>query len=390
LHIFQGALDEMQSVAKTEQTKLFKLQSKQVVVGIQSLMQKIPGLRGMPIANAPVVGDIIDMMNSRMTVATQAKPWATFRNMAQISLLGAALGDNKVMWEAFGAIINEADDVTIKRLLKTGAVTGAGFIHAAPGSQLSLWRSLMKWNENMDVITRATAFKASEMQLEKWWPQVKNGQLDVDTFVKRSGLTILDDGTRQQVLNALNQGDMSFAADQFGDALNRMCFFDYSKMNKAGFQRGLIGKVFGKFGTYPAGTLALYHRILTTGSVAERTARMGRMVFTSLAIYHGARAMGIDYKGFLWTDPFGFQGGPLWHLMADGSQFIGDSSQAKQARASMIRNLPRLMSPTINTYQQAQRALERLNNDDLLGAAITLSGAPARKDAEWLAMTRGY
>jgi hypothetical protein len=390
LYIFQGALDEMQSAAKTEQTKLFKLQSKQVIVGIQGLMQKVPGLRGMPMANAPVVGDIIDMANSKMTLATQAKPWAAFRNMAQISLLGAALGDNKVMWEAFGAIVNEADDVTIKRLLKTGAVTGAGFINATPGSQLSLWRSLMKWNENIDVITRATAFKASEMQLEKWWPQVKTGQLDVDTFIKRSGMTILDDGTRQQVLNALNQGDMAFAADQFGDALNRMCFFDYSKMNKAGFQRGLIGKIFGKFGTYPAGTLALYHRILTTGSVAERTARMGRMVFTSLAIYHGARAMGIDYKGFLWTDPFGFQGGPLWHLMADGSQFIGDSNQAKQARASMLRNLPRLLSPTVNTYQQVQRAMERLDTGDTLGAAITLWGAPARKDAEWLAMTREY
>jgi hypothetical protein len=176
---------------------------------------------------------------------------------------------------------------------------------------------------------------------------------------------------------------MAFAKDYYGDALNRMVFFDYSKVNRAWFQRGVIGKIFGKFGTYPSGTIALYQRILSNGTMGERIGRFGRIMLNATVMYEGMKMLGVDYRGFKYTDPFSFQGGPLWHLMADGSQFIGDSSQAKQARASFVRNLPRLMSPEINTMYQIERAMKYLEDGDIYSAAIALSGAPARKDLNW-------
>lgn len=388
LDFFRGALNELQAESVSPNYAQFREGSKKVVVAIQQMMQKVPGLRDSNMANAAMVGDVIDLFNSQMTVATQSKPWAVFRNMFQINLLGAALGNNGVMWRAFKEVIDESDDATVKMITKTGAIRGGGFVGSNPNSRLGVWRKLMKWNENMDIMTRASAFKATGHLLDEAWPLFKNGTLDSTKFLKRSGLSVLDSSQRGVVLEALNRGDMAFAKDYYGDALNRLVFFDYSKMNRAFFQRGVMGKIFGKFGTYPSGTLALYQRLLSNGTLGERIGRMGRIVLNATMIYEGMKMMGVDYRGFKWTDPFSFQGGPLWHLLADGSQFIGDDSQAKQARASVVRNLPRLMSPSVNTMYQIERAMKYLDDGDIYSAGIALSGAPARRDLNWTTRPR--
>jgi len=382
LAFFKGALDEMQSLNLSANYVMFREQTKKTVVGIQKMMRQVPGLKDTNMANEALVGDVIDMLNSRMTLATQAKPFATFRNMFQMNLLGAALGDNKIVWESLKDVLKESDDATIKRLMSQGSVRGGGFVTSQPGSNLGIWRKLMKFNENMDVLSRATAYRATERLLDSSWPLFKNGTIDNTQFLKKSGLSILDDAQRLSIFDALNRGDMAFAKDAYGDAMQRLCFFDYSKINRPTFQRGVMGKVFGKFGTYPVGAISLYERILNNGTVAERAARASRIVLNSMVIYEGMKLAGIDYNGFKWTDPFGYQGGPLWHLFQDGSELIGNDNKAKQAQNLALKTA-RLMSPTINTGFAALKALERIETEDYYSAAVILSGAPARKDINW-------
>lgn len=383
LNYFNGMLSEMQGISKTPGERQFTAHSRQAFSAVQAVMRKVPGLRSMPMATEAQAGDLFDVLNNQITLGTQSKPWNILRNMAQIQLLGAAINNNRLMFRAFKEVVEEPASLTVSRVVRSGAVADSFFSHgtsATGAGEFHPWKQLLKINENMDIITRATAFKVSEHLIDDGWKRYKAGIIDLPKFAKEAQLSLLDETGRKTVLDALMRGDRTLAVDQLGNALNKLVFFDYSKMNRAGVMRGKMGKAFGKFMTYPAGTLSLYHKMAMSGSFGERAGRAMRMVLTSTAIYEGFKMAGIDYQGFLWTDPFGFGGGPLWTIMQELPQLGDNTPEGEMARDRLPTTALKLFSPTSNQYMQAMRAAKLFKEGKVTLGIMALGGSPIRKD----------
>ena len=383
-NFMRDTLMTMQGAPRTPAEAIWRQTSKTLAVGIQAALKKIPGLKHSAIADEAFVGDLFDMANRQISMSTQATPWAMIRNIPQMTLLGAALHNNALVWKCFKEIVEEPASKTINRIVRSGAVQDSLYSHGMQYSaDMNLWHRMMKWNENMDIASRATAFSAAEKLLDEHLPRWQKGLTDEARFLKDSQLSILDPTAQAQVMDALKRGDLPNAKFMFGDYLQRLCFFDYSQAAKPLVARGVLGKAFGKFMTWPSSTLALYQRLMSSGSGAERISRCANIVLSSIVVYNTFKAVGIDYQGFLWSDPFGFAGGPIWNVLADGTQVLGTSPSAAMARAHLASMAPKMVSPIFANAQRIAKAMAMLNEGKTYSAGLALSGAPVRRDAGW-------
>jgi len=374
----------MKGVARTHAEGVWREVSKQAAQTVQGIMRKLPGLKHMEIADEAFVGDIFDMANRQMTLSTQATPWAMIRNIPQITFLGALINDNGLAWKSSKEVVEEPATQTINRVIRSGAVQDSLFSHGMQfNKELGMFHRIMKWSENMDIASRSAAFKAADTLIDRAWSRYQKQLIDLPRFVKEAKMTILDEDMKKNITSALLRGDVDNAKFTFGDQLQKLAFMDYSTMQKPLLGRGVLGKAFGKFMTYPSGTLALYQRIMTSGDIGERLGRIANVMLTSMAMYEGFKAIGIDYQGFMWTDPFGFSGGPLWSVLVNGSQVIGNGPEASMARQRLLNTLPKMVSPGLANVQRIQKAFGYFEKGDTYSGSLVLSGAPVRRDALW-------
>jgi len=341
-----------------------------------AVCKKTPILRGLVDAGAsPEL--VLDRLNHKMTIATQAtKPWAPLRNFFQINLLSAVHGTS-LPWKVAHELVNDEAKYTaiVRRMTRSGAVA-----ERLPTERmkrdLGVWQRMMRWNENMDVFTRAVAWSTAEKQYVGAAARLRAGTIDLRGFARETHLGVLNVQEQDQILKAVASGTDDVGIDVFANATQALTMFDYSKVAKPMVGRGTLGKLFGKFMTYPSSSLALYVKMATTGNVGERIGMMTRLIATSTATYEAFKLAGIDYKGFQWTDPFGFQGGPGWSLLVDGTSLLGTDLTAKMARNTFLDSVLRVSSPGYAFGKQLIKAFGYLDQGDVKNAAIVLSGAP--------------
>jgi hypothetical protein len=177
--------------------------------------------------------------------------------------------------------------------------------------------------------------------------------------------------------------------------------FDWSSLNAPGFYtRSLLGKLFGRYGTYSAAYRANIWRGLANGTSVDRLAFVGRFVANNLAIKKILGLLGIAATDFIPGAPALFGGGPDFNLAVALLQSGGSGYEGQQARSEALRmlspvipkreggqitgakgNFPSLL-PGSMQYRFAKKGVEALDREDYYNALLAFTMTPTVKVSE--------
>lgn len=344
---------------------------------LAEVTKKVPIMKEWGLDRSIVTDDIIGKLNTLFTYSTQSyRMWAVPRNLMQINLLSAYMG-SKEPWSAFAYVLENPK--YIEKLLREGWISETLYTLGTENAQplKSFWASGLQPLENTEVITRATAYRAAEQVFDKAFERLNKGVIDGAGFAKELSLDMLDREMYGTFMKAVREGQTGVAKRILGDHLQDSTMFIYGKGQGGTATRGVIGRLFGKLGVYPLGTVDLYRKMLTRGSPASVAARTLRFAALSTATYWIFNEAGIDYQGFLWTDPFKFAGGPMYSLGNDILNAFGDGPEASLARANLKRALPNSFIPGYSLSKKWMEGIQAALDGDYLQAMHAMSAAPS-------------
>ena len=117
-------------------------------------------------------------------------------------------------------------------------------------------------------------------------------------------------------MEMLNKGNLKGAKALFASDMVDKGAFRYQSGETIPFfsNHGVVGKLFGKFGTYSVQYLAQINSVLSKASVEDKIVFGTRLVGNTVAINEALKTVGINGSSLLWYSPMGFAGGPSLRL----------------------------------------------------------------------------
>lgn len=378
LAFFQNSLDEAQGI-KTSLGLDMAERSRKVSYALAHVVEKSTILKNLGLGAEIRTNDILGKLGSIFTNNSQAfRAWAIPRNLTQVYLLSAVTGNGK-MWKALQYVLDNPK--YMEGLYARGAMQES--IMSMGDEALTPLKRLQKIGlaplEVSDGITRAVAIRSAEESVDKALPRLKSGLSNPEQFLREVNADCLPDVSRIKFLELLRTNEAA-AKDFLGQQFQAATMGDYSRGALGYAARGVIGRLFGKLGTYPLYTLDLYRRILTSGTPADRLARAARLVATSYAIFYAFQAAGATYDGFLWSDPFSFSGGPYWSILTNATNAFGDRPENLLARRSLSRQLVSSTIPGAMLAPYFGRAAKSLEEGDALGFLRAVGTVPMSQE----------
>lgn len=342
-----------------------------------AMAEKVPAMKGWGLDRSIITDDIIGKLNTLFTYSTQSyRMWAVPRNLMQINLLAAYTG-SKEAWSAFAHVLDNPDYV--EKLVREGWISETLYTMGTENAQplKSFWANGLQPLENTEVLTRATAYRTAEQMFNKSFGRLTAGTIDSRAFSKELSLDMLDKEMFDHFMGAVQKGDIGTAKRILGDHLQDSTMFIYGKGQGGTATRGVVGRLFGKLGVYPLGTIDLYRKMLTRGDAASVAARTLRFAALSTATYWAFNEVGIDYQGFLWTDPFKFAGGPFYSMGNDMLTAFGDGPDAAMARANLKRSLPNAFVPGFALSRKWLEGAQAALDGDYIQMMHSMMAAPS-------------
>jgi len=313
---------------------------------LANMIRKLKVIPGKNFANAidefadnMITLDMPSKIQSLVTYSTLgARPIRGLTNMMQYMNTMTVFG--KYADDAVGELNRDSADVYIKKMFSKGLLNERIFASGAesPMAVRGLLERSLRGQQNMEYLTRAWTARAAEMAFDENLPLYAAGKIDFNRFVKLSNMDILSDDALRLVKEHISSGNPEAARDLFQADAIRLLMFDYGKENYPLAFKGVMGRMFGKFGVYPMGQIDLYHNLLTRGDAGTRTIRGLRMIAQSVAIYEAFKMVGLDYSGFLFYDPFNFSGGPLYQATQDLLNSRDTGPTGAMARRDLARS----------------------------------------------------
>lgn len=340
-------------------------------------------LKGVSRAERIMVGDSLQALLSFSTTATMGfRVFLPIRNMFQVfTMLGSRVGINPV-FKAMGRVAREGDQI-IEKMRRAGIIQnletfGMGF----EGIRRNVTNVSLSAYRNSDTWTRAVAYVVAEDMMEAALRQQRAGVLrSTDEFINLSGLDIMDRQLRDRALRLIDSGQERAAVDLLGHQLVNETMFAYQRAMSPRAFRGVVGKLFGQYGTYPVWYVENVLRGVSRGSLARRAAFVTRWMASGLAIYGGFRAVfGIDARQFLPWQPMMFTGGPYYTMMTRLLNATGQHPEAKMNRRAILRELPRITVPGHAVIRNLQGVAEALDRGDYYEAVLLATTAPYRPE----------
>jgi hypothetical protein len=139
---------------------------------------------------------------------------------------------------------------------------------------------------------------------------------------------------------------------------------------------GVVGKAFGRYGTYSVGYRANIWRGLKYGTAADKAGFIGRFITNQAALWATFGAMGIKASNFIPGQPAVFTGGPMFDL---GITLIRsadtNSYQGRQARGELTRALGQLVPGTLQ-YSYLKKAMDYADTGDWWKAFLAITSTP--------------
>lgn len=329
-----------------------------------------------------VTDDLIGRLNSYFTISTQAgRMWAIPRNLTQTTLLGVVVGQTRA-WGAMDYVVSHPEfinDLIAKGWFSDSLYKG----HDLSKSPIKNWIELsLNPLENSDMITRGLCAKVANDLIDEKYQRLAKGIIDKKTFIKEVNADVLDKTLQTELLDLVSMGKIDGAKELLGKKLSDLTMFNYMKGTQGAAFRGAMGRLFGKLGVYPMGTISLYRDILSRGDPSRVISRVASLAATSTAIYTAFQAVGINYTGFLWSDPFEFSGGPYWVMLNDALQSFGSNQDSAMARARLMNSVVRTAVPTV--FRHTADAARYFANDRWYEGMMALATSPMSKELkEW-------
>jgi hypothetical protein len=232
------------------------------------------------------------------------------------------------------------------------------------------------WFKNSDDITRAVAYRTATMRLDNAInAKTLNAALSPTKFAELSGLDRINPVTAQGIMKLVQEGNTEGAKDMFGDTVQRLTMFDYSGATTPAMHRGLIGKLFGQYGTYSAGYRANIADMMRYGTVKQKLESAATYLAISGALWAGFEAMRIKTNDFIPLAPGVFTGGPGFDNAINLIKAQDPGFEGQQARAALKRDLPTFV-PGSSQFKAIKRAIDFTDSGDSYAAILSLLNAP--------------
>lgn len=339
------------------------------------------------------------------TASMGFRPWLPIRNTFQIfTTLDPWLGEDFVP-KAIRQVVNDKSGQIYAQLRQAGVVTSDLPLHGMDVANMQklggrLLKSGMQWYKNSDDYTRAVAYLASTNKWDAAMKQLQEGIISREQFVQTaSGLHAVREGRRNQILQLLDEGNAAAARHMLGTDMVEHTMFAYRHTARPeAFRKGLVGKLFGTFGTYPVQYVENVRQALTTSGMtpAQKAAWAGKFVANAGALYLGFRELaGIEAGNFLPWVPAQFAGGP-WYDMAYGvSKSLAPGYRGRQARAEVFgittvdgqlawdprkSEMAQWLIPFSFSINSIQRGIQYANEGKHYQAFLSIGSAPIRAD----------
>lgn len=361
---------------KTTTGKALQDASIRITESLSNIAVKVPAFKEWGWDRSIKTDDLIGKMNTWFTYATQSfRAWAIPRNTTQIYLLNAFTGSN-VPIGALDYVLSHpeyANELVRKGWISETLYTlGTENLHPVKG----FWAKGLAPLEMTEVLTRATCFRTADVLYDRAFSRLTKGIINASEFEKELSLSMMDSTIYKQFMDLTGIGDTSSAKKLLGDYFQDSTMYVYGKGQGGTATRGVIGRLFGKLGVYPMGTLDLYAKIMTRGTGPEKIARATRIIAASTALYWAFNQAGIDYSGFLWTDPFGFHGGPFFTMGMNLMSAMGGGPEAAMARSSLKRSIPSSFIPGYGLGKKVVEGVQYAADDEWSKAIASFAAAP--------------
>lgn len=313
------------------------------------------------------------------------KPFLAIRNSMQPWTMAAPRLGLDWVSKAYKEVLDNPKPIA-ERLRKIGVLTEKPpIVNQVFGHETLAGRALeksMEWFKNSDDLTRMVAYRASELKFDNAVRAWDMGLVKTpESFFEMAGLDVIDPTTRQQVWELFSSAGndtlkRNSARDAFAFKMQRDTMFDYSGSDTPGmFQEGIMGKLFGQFGTYSAGYRANMANMFKYGSPKKRAEMVATYLATTTALWAGFNALRIKTNDF--TPGVGaiFTGGPMFDIALDGVKAMDPGYEGAQARARLKDQIPRML-PGSAQVLGIQRALEYQSQGDTYAALLSLMATP--------------
>jgi hypothetical protein len=165
------------------------------------------------------------------------------------------------------------------------------------------------------------------------------------------------------------------AKDLYGNLLQRSTMFDYTGASSPLMFRGVVGKLFGQFGTYSAGFRANIAEAMRYGTTAQKAGSIATYLGFTSAYWAAFEAMGIRTNDFKPFAPGLFGGGPLFDIMVNAANAGDTGYEGDRARAALARDMSALV-PGATQTRYLKRAIEYAQSGDTAKAIMALGMIP--------------
>ena len=288
-------------------------------------------------ARSVVSTDLLGKLGGRITLFTQGfRPWVALRNTLDLQRSGAVLG-NQLVIDSFKEILDDPEYVG--QLMRSGVIEDTLFsVTSAADIAQSRFRELAtRGLISSDLLTRAATARAVDKAFDVGVKQLGAGRWDMPKFLRATGLDILAVDLKQGIADALVRGDVAGARFMAQKGMVDALMFSFRSGTGNLLTRGVVGKAFGKFQNYSFGMIDLYRKIFANSTGADKALRVAKMAGNAFAVYYAARALGIDYNGFLPQDSIGVSGGPYWRAAYAALDAGKEGARGSMARAELLR-----------------------------------------------------
>jgi hypothetical protein len=243
--------------------------------------------------------------------------------------------------------------------------------------------SALQMFKNSDDFTRVWVYEAASDRFDNALLALKNKQISTRAaFEDLSGLDLMDQGIRDETWSAISKGgDMDFgvARHTFAFKFEEETMFPYRASEAPLMFQGVVGKLFGQFGSYSMAYRANIARMFQNAPYAKRAAIVASYIAISTALWGTFNAMKIRTQDFIPFAPALFTGGPWFDIGFNAVKSTGTGYEAEQARAGLVRDLP-LMVPGSAQLRYVKKFVQYRDEGDSYRAWLSLTGVPMFED----------
>lgn len=343
-------------------------------------------------------GDMMSVLYTLNYLTNMAyRPWLAVRNAFQIwTTLGPRIGNDAVSdaVKLTHKQIKEGDNL-IESLRHLGVLDRRPPIRGelgGLGTRLNrLSNNAFKMFKGSDDYTRLIAFNAANVKLMEANDLIRTGKINLqtkagkETFLEISGLRKTDPYLAEELFQKTVKAfegpveDVNMLASvrlTWGQKLIDDTMFIYDAAQSPMMFDGIVGKAFGRYGTYSVGYRANLWRGLQYGNASDKIGFISRFIGNQAALWATFSALGIKATNFIPGQPSLFTGGPMFDLGLNLIRAADVSSyQGRQARGELLNSLNQLV-PGSMQHRYLKKAIEYSDKGDWWKAFLSITSTP--------------